>query len=543
MIGEEPEVTAMFLQHEGVSIMEGLDSDTGITLIALLSEDPDDWTEAKSVWPRYRTPAVPEFVDSLLTHSVSLQKGLQEIEAAKSWIVVDFVNKRLLTGGQFMAIEHDNVFAMHVDEAGDYHWPLSVHLPPWWELLTGVSVGMISQERQQPWTKPNVDRTILFGDPLLDYIATNVLLVVQSEQWLQESAKDEPKNRYPFTVQVHRDWLMTPREDLGGRMPRQLLHGARGWVEKVIWGQRRRLEDGEPLVAMPGDWSSYPTAPMGTEEISLYFNLCRELIEAGWIWCTKNEQAIDSNKIDSDKAAGQHSELMSFLKDVRDNWLESSFEGGKPPSLVIECERRRVPRGVGVPIDGINGVESEQHVMDCDCPICEMMADGAFGITFTGIDGYQLELDDEFAFSLYETREEWEENLNEFASFSETGSFESEADETDESTEPEDDFPSVWSGVNTTDDLPGDKSGTLKMAFMVAEVISTLKSLDAPHDSIQRLNQLFSSYRRDTSLEKPRGAIALQEILEELSETYPELVSMSADLQSQIDEAIRNLPY
>ena len=536
MIGEEPEVTAMFLQHEGVSIMKSLDSDTAITLIALLSEDPDDWTEAKGVWPRYRTPAVPEFVDSLPTHSVSLQEGLHEIEAAKSWIVVDFIYKRLLTGGLFMTIEHDNVFAMHVDEVGDHHCPLSIHLPPWWELRTGVSVEMISQERKQPWTKPNVDRTILFGAPLLDHIATNVLQLVQSEQWLQESANDEPKNRYPFTLQVHRDWLMTPREDLDGRMPRQLLHGARGWIDKVIWGQRRRLEDGEPLVAMPDDWSSYQTAPMGTEEICLYFDLCRELIQAGWIWCTKNEQAIDSDKIDADKAAGQHSDLMSFLKDVRGRWLESSFEGGKPPSFVIECERRRVPRGVGVPIEGINGVEAEQHVMDCDCPICEMMADGAFGIAFTGIDGHHLELDEEFAFSLYETREEWEEHSSDFASFSENSSFESEAVET---TDPEDDFPSVWSGVNMTDDLPGDKNGTLKIAFMVAELISTLKTLDAPHESVQRLNQLFSSYRRNSSFEKPQAAGALQEHLQALSEIYPELVSMSADLQSQIDEVLR----
>lgn len=536
MVDEEPEVTAMILQHEGASVVQGLDSDTALTLIALLSEDPGDWTEAKSVWPRYRTPAVPEFIDSLPVNPVSFQEGLHEVEIARSWIAIDFVHKRVLTGGQFMTIEHDNVFAMHVDEAGDHHCPLSVHLPPWWELLTGVSVEMISQARHQPLCKPNVDREILFGDPLLDCIATNVLHVVQTEQWLQASANNQPSDRYPFTVQVHRDWLMTPREDLDERMPRQLLHGGTGWIDKLKWGQRRRLEDGEPLVAMPDDWSNYQNAPMGTEEVSLYFDLCRELIQAGWFWCTKNQQSVDSDKIDSDKATGQHSELMSFLKDVRDNWLESSFEGGTSPSFIIECERRRVPRGIGVPIEGIDGVEAEQHIMDCDCPICEMMADGAFGVTFAGIDGHHLELDEEFAFSLYETREEWEEHLNEFASFSEIGSFENEADAT---ADPEDEFPSVWSGMNTTDDLPGDQTGTLKMAFMVAEVISTMKSLDAPHDSIQQLNQLFSSYRRESSFEKPEAAIALQEYLQALSEIYPELVSMSADLQSQIDEVLR----
>lgn len=56
-------------------------------------------------------------------------------------------------------------------------------------------------------------------------------------------------------------------------------------------------------------------------------------------------------------------------------------------------------------IQGIHGVESEQYVADCDCPICEMMADGMFGIRFTSIDGHHLELDDEFAFSMHENRE------------------------------------------------------------------------------------------------------------------------------------------
>ncbi len=38
------------------------------------------------------------------------------------------------------------------------------------------------------------------------------------------------------------------------------------------------------------------------------------------------------------------------------------------------------------------------------------MYDGMFGVGFTSIDGHHLELDDEFAFSKCETREEWEEH-------------------------------------------------------------------------------------------------------------------------------------
>ena len=58
----------------------------------------------------------------------------------------------------------------------------------------------------------------------------------------------------------------------------------------------------------------------------------------------------------------------------------------------------RVPRGAGVAIAGMTERESETHEIDCDCPICNMMADGTFGPAFAGIDSHHLELDDEFAF-------------------------------------------------------------------------------------------------------------------------------------------------
>lgn len=529
---EDEEATVVLLASEGTFLAQGLSFDTAITLIALVSEDPSNWTEAQSVWSRYRTVAVDEFVESLPINPSSREECFHEIEAADSWIAIDFVNKRVFTGGNFMPLESDSVFSMHVDEDGDHHDPLSIHLPPWWELHTSASAGMITEARGTPLSKPSVDREVLYGDALLEYIATNVLRVIESEPWLQSHAGDEKGNQYPFTVQVHRDWLMTPRLDLNGRMPRQLLHGATGWLDKVKWGQQRRFEDGAPMIAAPDDWTNYQTAPMGTEEISLYFDLCRELIQAGWLWFAKAE---DGDEISNRQQ--QHLDLVTFLKDVRDIWLESSFEGGTPPSFIIECERRRVPRGSGVAIEGIEGVESEQHVDDCDCPICEMMADGLFGVGFTSIDGYHLEMDNEFAFSLYETREEWEEQQIEYVQYSERRSSEGDADR---SIEAEDEFPAVWFGIKTTDNLPGDKTGTLKLAFMLAEVISTLESMDAPYESIQRLNMLFSSYRRSSSFENSEPAIELQEFLQTLSETYPALISKSADLQSQIDGALRS---
>ncbi len=77
-------------------------------------------------------------------------------------------------------------------------------------------------------------------------------------------------------MEIHRDWLMTARDDLDGRRPRDLLHGAHRWSDSIVWGQRMRFEDGSPIVAAPDDVVGYVDAPMGSQEMYLYFDLCRE---------------------------------------------------------------------------------------------------------------------------------------------------------------------------------------------------------------------------------------------------------------------------
>jgi hypothetical protein len=164
------------------------------------------------------------------------------------------------------------------------------------------------------------------------------------------------------------------------------------------------------------------------------------------------------------------------------------------------------------------------------------MADGMFGVGFTSIDGHHLELDNEFAFSMRETQEEWEEQQMEWGEFDvEMDEIQEEAEESDT----DDPFASVWSGVRDDVPLPGDRSGHLKMAFMVSEIISALQFKNADHSEIKTLNEAFTDYRRsdDTSIEQ--SAIKLKKVLQSLGDQYPELISKSADLQSRIDEATR----
>lgn len=216
-------VTVVIRDGEDCRLGASLDTDTAMTLIAVASEDPGYWEEVVGYWPRYQTPAVGEFVDSLPIEPVDLDAALGAIKQTDTWVLIDLGQKRIVTGREFHSVGRDEAFAMVVDDEGRQHCPLSVHLPPWWELHEQVGVDVIGQPRQSPIRRPEVNREVLFGESLLADLATRVLEIVQSERWASRDADGE-RSYYSFTIEVHRDWLMTPRDDLGGLMPRQMLH-------------------------------------------------------------------------------------------------------------------------------------------------------------------------------------------------------------------------------------------------------------------------------------------------------------------------------
>jgi len=282
----------------------------------------------------------------------------------------------------------------------------------------------------------------------------------------------------------------------------------------------------------------------------MYFDLCREVIEAGWYWCQTHEGSLTTEPQES-----LHAELIQFLHDVKEDWLKNPFEDGATPNFIIECDRRRAPWGAAVPIEGIDiegsdSVPSEQHIPDCDCPICAMMAEGMFGVSFTSIDGHHLESDGEFAFSMVETREEWEEEQGGYGEFDddldgdldEDSEWDEDEIDEDQAEDPDTDerFASAWSGIKHDGPIPGDRSGYLKMAFMISEIGMVLQDRGAEKDEVRRLNADFADYRR-SGAQCGESASRLRDTLQSISNRYPELISRSADLQSRIDENSRAL--
>jgi hypothetical protein len=533
-MSEEQITAAVAIVDDGTCRLGSrLDADVAMTLIAVASEDPNCWDDVIALWPRYQTPAVPEFVDSIPFAATEFEDAVQVLAEAVTWVLIDIVEKRILIGGEFQPVQKDDAFAMVVDDDGRQHWPLSIHLPPWWELHQPASVDLIRQSREVAIQRPVVNREVLFGGVLLMDLAERVLGIVRSGRW-NEANDDGERPYHSFTIEVHRDWLMTPREDLGGLMPRQMLHGAHRWLDRLVWGQRLRFEDIGLMIAAPDDGAGYDTAPMGSQEMVIYFDLCREMIGAAWFWC-------DRNDVQHKLASGEDCRemLVEFLRGVKTDWLSSPFEGGSPPSFIIECCRRRVPRGAGVSIVGMTERQTEEHAIDCDCPICNMMADGMFGVGFTAIDGHHLDLDDEFAFSMHETREAWEEQQREFEEMSARIDRERADREASGESEP-DEFASSWAGMVSDDPIPGDSRGHMKLAFLLAEIVSVLESAEADPSDIRQLNANFSDFRTCDPTNVAEFGRRLGEHLDFLAERYPDLVSRVADFRSRIDEQVRS---
>ena len=557
-----------------------LDEDIAMTLIAVASEDPVDWNEMLAYWPRYSSRVVPEHLTSVTLELVSKDSLHQSIGESHHWVVIDLEQKRFLSGRAFDPVGRDACFAMHTDENGDQHDPLSIHLPPWWELQELVDFSAINNPRQSPIKVPHVDREFLFGDPMVAAIADQVL-EIKSNGRFAEALKNEPAARNPFyslTIEVHRDWLMTPREDLGDLYPRQMLHGGIDWIDSLAEGQRLRFggKGGGQIVAAPKDCHGYDHAPMGREEMAIYFDLCRELINASWFWCQSDNatlkqrtesltgpyiidqtQPAETSRLAVSDSALEREALIGFLNDVKLDWLTSPFEGGSVPAFILECSRRRVPRGGGVEIVGMDQRQKEQHIIDCDCPICIMMAEGKMGVGFCSIDGHHLDLDDEFAFSIHETREAWEAQQQEYAEMS--AKWDAERAERERQTDAgeieKDEFATAWSGVISEAPLPGDAGGKMKLAFLLSEIVTEIQQANALQEtspstpttivpdssaSITQLNADFTSFRNSTCDELPAIAQQLNMTLEQIAGAYPELTPRIADFQSRIFETARN---
>jgi hypothetical protein len=92
--------------------------------------------------------------------------------------------------------------------------------------------------------------------------------------------------------------------------------------------------------------------------------------------------------------------------------------------------------------------------------------------------------------------------------------------------------------VSAGEPISGDRTGKVKLAFLLSEIVSILETKNA-HDALSPLNAAFSDYRSCQQDDFPAAAERLKSQLQSLADTYSDLVSKSSDFQSRIDEQLR----
>jgi hypothetical protein len=366
------------------------DGGFAIGVFAALSADPETIEELDAALERFNARKGCFFE--------GFSEGLDDQPGEQGLAVFDLAARLVVWNSPYDMPELDGTITYHngkretlmgVDYTLSDEWMLASTAAGWRELA--------EQRREARRLDPPLDaRAVLYGEPLLRFIAEETFesfrtLPVPAEREGMDPAFD---HEYDLIRDIHVRWMMTPRGDLRGRTPRELIQSGRSHVDadletrRLQWARMRRCPPGLHPTA-----TAYRLGGFGTHEIVVYYDMVRELL-----WQCRHHVA-DYLREHGERASrtGFVSREVELLEGVREVWLDSPH-GGSPPSArsLILHERARLPE-----------VSSEQDwTKDHNCPFCRAQREIAEP-TFLHLDSSHL--DDEFAFAFWhDSFEEWE---------------------------------------------------------------------------------------------------------------------------------------
>jgi hypothetical protein len=412
---------------------------------------------------------------------------------------------------------------------------LPYHLSDEWLLTEDVEqFERLSQQRRaaRQATEPLDARAVAYGR-LPEFVVRAVDANRADLADLGDAARDE------LIRDIHARWLLEPRHDLRDQCLRSLLIDDRH--RHIVWDlqhqQQRWSALREPPPGIARESAAYRFGGFGTHEIVLYYDLVRELLSE----CVARMAALGTAQADL-PAESEH--LQQHLQDWM-NHPHGEFHDRTPQSI-IDRERRRLPECIS----------GEEAVIDHDCPMCEMMADEQFGPGFWYLDGCNM--DDDFAFSFHNTREEWEAEQREFEERNRTWEAKRQHDEAfiggdiglKDYLSTDDAQSAIWqtsySDPRAADALAPQEAVPLMLFAVGAHLCELGENLQERRDIDGRLPQtlraLFTQLRHAiqdrNSWLVPSAVAEFSEALEQLAHGRPELAAKCTDLEQQLDRLL-----
>lgn len=344
----------------------------GDALVAALMSEPETIEELEDAVERF----IPRESDWRIFRSFRSGENFEPWDAGL--LIIDLSAKAIMADLTYSYYFTDGTIGMK-DKDGE-EFSLRYCLSPEWQHTRSVSQFTYAQtqsrERAEKYP-PFEAREILFGKPLFEYIAAKFPVCKDSD--------DED-----LFVNIHAEWLMTPRDDLRGKTPREVMLEKSECIEADLHSRSLQWSfTGSEPPPLSKDSNAYKFAGFGRHEFIMHYDLFRELL------C----QCF--NGMIADPAR---------LEQIADEWLKSpqSDLSGRIPADIIEAERQR--RNLTM--------TAHECVVDDDCPMCQMIAvDYIDTPMFLFFDGSNMEYD-RFEFSFDTDRKEWEAEQRRMEEFS-----------------------------------------------------------------------------------------------------------------------------
>ena len=386
------------------------------SLVAALSAEPETLAELEAALARFIKPLTfggpfATFQSSTTIDDARWDAGIVVIDLAARIVAMESTYSQ--PGPKGEVYYHDGKQLTDV--------PLRYQLPDDWVFLDSISQYKMLNEtrRSDRAANPPLDaRAVLYGRPLLEWIVNAVnssegeairqqLAMLRAQKGILGKTPDAAELSSEIELEpetnpvskIHARWLMTPRADLRGQPPREVLFAKRDLIDLDLSSRELQwsfLDEGPPCLSV--DSFAYRFAGFGTHEWVIYYDLVRHLI-----WSALELVSEPLNDIEI---------AITQLEERKLAWLEQPLHDfdTRIPAVLLENERKRLPIAMS----------PREMIVDENCPTCQMFADETalgLGVGFWHLDGCNM--DDDFVFSYHRTREEWEAERLEWQMFSE----------------------------------------------------------------------------------------------------------------------------
>jgi hypothetical protein len=409
-------------------------------------------------------------------------------------------------------------------------------LPDDWTFLRQVFDWQAAADtrRRERAARPPIDaREILYGKPIVEWIARACWRVVLDPKRAAHAAKDRDEiplygpsfDRDPRADQVRRMhilWLMTPRDDLAGQTPRQVLLARREFIQSDLqhraeqWTRQQKCPPG-----LDRNSHAFRFAAFGTHENVVYYDFVRNLL---WSCLERAETMVQEVQAKALAVGDFLTTEVPRLTVLRDAWWDEADHefGGLSPREVVEHERTRLPERC----------RDHDSVIDSECPTCSMSTDLP-GPVFWHLDGCNN--DSDFAFSIFfRTREEWEGEERRYQEFNRR--FDAEHDE--QKVLQLDTLKGAHSSYTDPDYAGGSPAIRLHaLGIRLSELLADLQQPQEERALIDRLRRDFGNLREITGSEAATmtGSSLAEPIAHKFSEALADVVETRRDLQPKTD--------